>query len=193
MAEQNNPLRTVLDSCANIDSTFDETLAEFYSNGWTKVPSSNLSAAVNAIGDAHLFSGGISSEAEWPKLRVEERSHVGSRVKRPDSPYFQSATLTSRDHSSYVNLLFRRHQKRLDCMASTTNTKGLDEITYTIVDRSSSGKLNENSVEWVARSDTSERPDVRATLYLIEPHVQNSFMADPLLAPAGLTVLRLME
>ena len=193
IAEQNNPLKTVLDICAGDGSTFESTVAKFYANGWTKVPPSNLSTATGAIGDAHLFSGKITSEDWWLRLRIEERSRVGSRVNRANSAYFQSATLSSQDRSSYVNVFFRKQQKRLDCMASTTNIEGLDEFTYSIVDQSSTGRLNELSVEWMARSDTSERPDVRATLHLIKPHVQDSFVADPLLAPTGLTVLRHMD
>ncbi|WP_209506541.1 MULTISPECIES: hypothetical protein [unclassified Ruegeria] len=193
LAEQNNPLKAVLDVCASDGSTFEETVAEIYANGWIKVSPDNRSSATGAIADAHLFSGKIASENEWPRLRFEERSQVGSRVNRVDSRYFQSATLSSQDKSSYVNVFFEERRKRLDCMASTTNTNGLDDLTYSIADRSSSGRLGELSVEWVAHSDTSEHPDVRATLYLVKPHVQDSFKADPLLAPAGLTVLRYLD
>ncbi|KIC40048.1 hypothetical protein RA27_14485 [Ruegeria sp. ANG-R] len=140
-----------------------------------------------------MFSGKITLEDEWPRLRLEKRSQVGSRVNRANSFYFQSATLSSQDRSSYVNVFFRKQGKRVDCMASTTNIQNLDEFTYSIIDRSSTGKLGELSVEWIAYSDTSERPNVRATLYLIKPHVQDSFIVDPLLAPAGLTVLRHMN
>ena len=189
IAEQ-SPFKQITHLCGTEHAPFEEIHAQLVDTGWQEIERTKLDGVVEVLGDAFLLSGRLPADRQdLAFIRENQRSSMGSFVRRRNSDYFASASYAFGDNNEYVaNIHWNNRNKRLDCrVASLVLDEPLEvrELVLQLTDNSVSNDLG------LVRFTNSfaGQTDHRTSFFELNSSVLNSELDSRLNAHFGLSVI----